>query len=272
MKRLAIASIAALSLVATVSVSGQDRPGDAPRRVPDMMVLAGRGAEIGVQVTEGKDGGVLIEEVRPDSPAEKAGLKRSDVVVEFDGERVRSVRQFGRLIQETPPGRMVKATVVRDGQRKELQITPQEGRGVLGRGLPDGDLLREPQRELERMRGQLPPGFNFRFDLPEILSGRRLGITVEELTDQLAKHFGATEGVLITSVTDGSAASRAGLEAGDVITSIDGRSVRSGDDLMRALRDAKTDDVKIAIVRARKETIVTVKLDAAPRRPRGVRM
>src|SRR6476660_7742020 len=60
----------------------------------DFMVLAGRGAEIGVQVADGKDAGVVVEEVRPDSPAEKAGVKRADVIVEFDGEHVRSARQF----------------------------------------------------------------------------------------------------------------------------------------------------------------------------------
>src|SRR6476646_4264599 len=70
--------------------SRQDDPREQFRRFPDQMVLAGRGAEIGIQVTDAKDGGVVIEEVLPDSPAEKAGLKRLDVIVEFDGERVRS--------------------------------------------------------------------------------------------------------------------------------------------------------------------------------------
>src|SRR4051812_21686102 len=88
----------------------------------DFMVLAGRGAEIGVQVTDAKDAGVVVEEVRPESPAEKAGVKRSDVIVSFDGERVRSVRQFTRLVQETPPGRTVKATVLRDGQQRDVEI------------------------------------------------------------------------------------------------------------------------------------------------------
>src|SRR5437867_1605926 len=67
--------------------------------------------------------GVLIDEVRPDSPADKGGMKRGDVVVEFDGEHVRSARQFSRLVQESTPGRSVTATVVRDGQRRDLQIT-----------------------------------------------------------------------------------------------------------------------------------------------------
>jgi serine protease Do len=269
----AFAVISAITVILPVSASGQDRPVEQFRRIPDLMVLAGRGAEIGVQIADRNDGGVVIEEVRPDSPAEKAGLKRLDVVIEFDGERVRSARQFGRLVQETPPGRTVKASVMRDGQRKDVQITPQEGRGVLGdRGTLDGNLLRDSQRELGRMRDRLPPGFNFRFDAPDLLSGRRLGVTVDELTGQLAAYFGAKEGVLVTAVTDGSAASRAGLKAGDVITSIDGQSIRSRDDLVVALRDGRDEEVKIGIVRDKKETTVTAKLEAPSRRSRGVRL
>src|SRR5262252_9457287 len=214
---------------------GQERPGDVAQRTRDMMVLAGRGAEIGVQVADSKTEGVLIEEVRPDSPAEKAGLKKADTIVEFDGERVRSTRQFGRLVQETPPGKTVKATIVRDGQRKTVDITPQDGRGGLSdRFRIDGDMLRRQIPDLDALRGQMPRGpFNFDFDLPGVLSGRRLGVTVDPLTDQLAQYFGAKEGVLVTSVADGSPASRAGLKAGDVITSVDGQPVRSTEDLVR---------------------------------------
>jgi S1-C subfamily serine protease len=56
---------------------------------------------------EGATGGVKIDEVNGGSPAEKAGLKAGDVVVDYDGERVRSARQFTRLVQETPDGRTV---------------------------------------------------------------------------------------------------------------------------------------------------------------------
>jgi serine protease Do len=245
-----------------------DQPGDRARAARDFMVLAGRGSEIGVQIAEGKDGGVVVDEVRPDSPAEKAGLKRSDVVVEFDGERVRGTRQFGRLVQETPPGKTVKATIVRDGQRKDVQITPQDGRGARSeRGTFDGDVFRYQLPDLEVLRGQLPRGgFNFDFDLPGTLSGRRLGVTADELTDQLAQYFGVKEGVLVTAVTDGSAASRAGVTAGDIITSIDGEPVRSRGDLVRALRDAKHDEVTIGIVRDKKQTTVKATIEAPSRR------
>src|SRR2546428_13480915 len=112
----------ALALVLAPSVFGrfdsralaQGRPEaqDLERSARGLMMLAGRGAELGVRIAEGTTEGVVIEEVQPDSPAEKAGLKRSDVIVEFDGERVRSARQFRRLVDETPPGRTVKATVI----------------------------------------------------------------------------------------------------------------------------------------------------------------
>jgi len=253
---------------------GQERPGDVAQRTRDMMVLAGRGAEIGVQVADSKTEGVLIEEVRPDSPAEKAGLKKADTIVEFDGERVRSTRQFGRLVQETPPGKTVKATIVRDGQRKTVDITPQDGRGGLSdRFRIDGDMLRRQIPDLDALRGQMPRGpFNFDFDLPGVLSGRRLGVTVDPLTDQLAQYFGAKEGVLVTSVADGSPASRAGLKAGDVITSVDGQPVRSTEDLVRAMRDAKSDEVTIEIVRDKRASSVKATLEGpATRRFRGAR-
>jgi serine protease Do len=234
---------------------------------PGFMVLAGRGAEIGVQVIDRKDGGVVIEEVRPDSPAEKAGVKRSDVIVTFDGERVRSVRQFTRLVQETPPGRTVKATVLRDGQQRDVEITPREGRGALDGSFVFRDRLPDMRGFGDRLPylDMLPRGMPFDFDRPGP-TAPRLGVDVDPLSDQLAAYFGAKEGVLVRSVADGSAASRAGLKAGDVITSVDGQPVRAREDLVRALREAKSEEVTIEIVRDRKESRVTVRIAAARRR------
>jgi len=252
-------------------------PQRAAQEARDFMVLAGRGAEIGVEVSQGKDSGVVVDDVRPDSPAEKAGVKRSDVIVTFDGERVRSVRQFSRLVQETPPGRTVKATLLRDGKQQDVQITPREGRGVLRGAYVDGDRFRERMRDLEALRDRLPdvnvwrggPPFNFS-DIPGAISGVRLGVDVDPVTDQLAQYFGAKEGVLIRTVIEGTPASRAGLKAGDVITSIDTQPVRSREDLVRALRDAKSDELTIGIVRDRKETSVKARIEPT-RRTRGMR-
>jgi serine protease Do len=269
-----VVGITAFALAAAPSVSGQERNSRA------LTVLAGRGAEIGVSIRDVEKaeadrqhvtGGAVVEEVRPDTPADKGGVKKSDIIVEFDGERVRSARQFSRLVQETMPGREVTATVVRDGQKKDLRLTPSEGRGEMSVFLngDDGTLRNRFGGDFgdlpnlaDRMRV-----FNFNLDVPGALSGRRLGVTVDELTNQLADYFGAKDGVLVTAVTDGTAASRAGLKAGDVITSINGASVRSRDDLVRALRDATANEVTIGIVRDKKESSVKATLEGPSRRP-----
>jgi serine protease Do len=246
-----------------------ERPYDAPqapraeRRAREMTMLAGRGAGLGVRIADA-DNGVVIEDVDPDSPAEKAGLKKSDVFLEFDGERVRSARQLARLVQETPSGKTVKAAVRRDGQRKDVDITPDDRRGDVMISGDFGGYMRDLGRDLGRLGDRLP-NFNFDFGMPGTISGRRLGVTVQELTPQLGDYFGAKHGVLVTSVAESSSASRAGLKAGDVITSVNGKTVESRLDLQRELRDASSDEVTIGIVRDKKESSLKAKIEP-PRR------
>src|SRR5262245_11270155 len=103
-----------------------------PRGDRNVFVLDGRGSELGVMVSDvdvkATTGGVKIDEVNADSPAEKAGIKAGDVVVEYDGEKVRSARQFTRLVQETPEGRSVSIALLRDGKKQTVNATPESGR------------------------------------------------------------------------------------------------------------------------------------------------
>ena len=256
---IVLGGIALVAVLKAPAVYGQ-RDDVPDRRARELTMLAGRGSALGVTVRDVRSAeaggdrttGVLIDEVRPGSPADKAGLARGDIVIEFDGERVRSARQFSRLVQETAPGRAVKAVMLRGGARRDIEITPAgdaDRRAELMIHGDIGDYMRDLGRDLGRLGDRLPPfNFNFDFDMP--LAGRRLGVSVEELTSQLAGYFGAKDGVLVTSVADGSAASRAGLKAGDVITAINGQSVRSREDLLRGLREAPdSDEVTIGIVR-----------------------
>jgi serine protease Do len=232
----------------------------------ELTILGGRGGELGVRVSDADSGGVEITDVERDSAADKAGLKRGDIIVEFDGEHVRSGRQFARLVRETASGRSVKTTIVRDGKRQDVTVTPSAGTGFEQFGDRLIPFDRFEFRELDRLR-DLP--FDFRFDFPRPGSSR-LGVEVDELSDQLAGYFGARGGVLVTSVVDGSAASRAGLKAGDVITSVNGASVASRSDLIRALRDVDGGaETTIGIVRDRKEMTVTAKVEAPRRTLRG---
>jgi len=246
---IVLGGIALVAVLKAPAVYGQ-RDDVPDRRARELTMLAGRGSALGVIVRDVQSAeaggdrttGVLIDEVRPGSPADQAGLARGDIVIEFDGERVRSARQFSRLVQETAPGRAVKAVMLRGGARRDIEITPAgdaDRRAELMIHGDIGDYMRDLGRDLGRLGDRLPP-FNFNFDMP--LAGRRLGVSVEELTSQLARYFGAKDGVLVTSVADGSAASRAGLKAGDVITAINGQSVRSREDLLRGLREAPDSD------------------------------
>lgn len=239
-----------------------------PRSQGRVMVLEGWGSRLGVTVSDldaagtkaAPQGGVRIEEVAAGSPAEKAGLKAGDIVVEFDGERVRSARQFTRLVQETPEGRTVAMAVVRDGQRQTLQATP-EARAFSWRFDVDGDRIRrEVERSLRDFQLDMP-SFSFRWDEAARGRGGRLGVSVEGLTPQLAEYFGARDGgVLVLSVSENSPAARAGLRAGDVITAIDGTRVRDARTLARAVAAARG-EITIGLLRDRKELTLKATLD-----------
>jgi serine protease Do len=195
--------------------------------------------------------GVTIEEVTEDSPAEAAGFRKGDVIVEFDGERVRSARQFSRLVQETVPGRTVAVIAMRDGQRTTLSVQPRE------RGFGNLDGLRNLE-EFTARRAPRPPAITVRPSIPDFeaftwMSGNRLGVTVDELSPQLAEYFGTKDGVLVTSVVDDSVAAKAGLHAGDVVTSINGTSVERPSELRRHIQRLRGgDEFTLEIVRDKK--------------------
>jgi serine protease Do len=265
---------------AVTSLAAQDRF-ERPR--PEVMILEGRGAQLGARVSDvdpkATIGGVKIDDVNRDSPAERAGLKAGDIVVEFDGERVRSARHFTRLVQETPPGRTVKVILIRDGKRQTVDATPESGRMTWDFNREPGAGSREPDmREFFRAL----PEFNFDFDdrlprrfeyrLPDeyrnfrlpapgsrfpAASRGRLGVSVQSLTPDLSDYFGATNGgALVSSVRQDSAASKAGIKAGDVIVSVNGRSVRDADDLIGEIEDV-SGEATIVVLRDKKQ--VTLK-------------
>jgi S1-C subfamily serine protease len=66
--------------------------------------------------------GVFVTEIVADSPAAKAGIKKGDVVTEYDGQIVEGMLQLGRLVRETPPGRTAKLSVWRDGRSQTLSV------------------------------------------------------------------------------------------------------------------------------------------------------
>ena len=223
------------------------------------------GSRIGLSIedvadNDAADEGAVVRDVRPGSPAESAGFAEGDIMVEFDGERVRSARQLTRLVQDTPAGRTVGTVVMRDGRRVELEVTPEPASSdiaaVVGR-LGLGERLEDVYTRV------LPDaGGNFAYDFRTRFGPVRLGVNVQELSPQLADYFGVDDGVLVSSVDEESAAADAGLQAGDVITSVDGRSVADSANLRRRLSAVDPgEEVSIGVTRAGRELELTATLN-----------
>ena len=220
----------------------------------ESFLLRGPGSGMGLtvrdlrtdEISTARPGGVFVEDLRAGGPAERAGIRANDVIVEFDGEGVRSIRQFTRLVRESVPGRAIRTTVVRDGNRLTLDVVPEVGGSELSLALPD------VRREIERGLRQIPRDFDF--DFPQVTPRGRLGVSLTPLSAQLASYFGAKDGALVSSVEPNSPAAQAGLLAGDVMTSINGRAVNDPGDVVRELRDvAPGSAVELRIVRDKKE-------------------
>jgi S1-C subfamily serine protease len=228
------------------------------------------------KTAKGASTGVLVEEVLADSPAETAGMRKGDVLVEFDGERVRSARQLARLVQETPAGRSVSAALLRDGQRTTVTVTPREGNQVSFQHLEDlSDWAQDFRYRVAPVpkppaapKAPAPPAPPSVWGFGEFMgSTSRLGVTLQSLSPQLAEYFGTKEGVLVTSVTDDSAAAKAGLKAGDVITAFNGSPVDQPQAVRRRVQDLDDGaEFTIEVMRDRKP--VTVKGKAERPEPR----
>jgi serine protease Do len=250
-----VAAFIVVGLVYTTRVAAQD--GNRLNFQGAFLPLVGPGSSIGVTVRDA-DSGVVVQEVRGDSAAARAGVKEGDVITEFDGERTRSAAQFTRLVRETAPGKTVKMAVLRNGMPTTLDIAP-EARN------PDDIRFPNLTRDINRHLQVLPRDFNFDFNLVEpwvsVYSAGRLGMTITPLSDQLASYFGVKQGVLVSEVVAGSAAEAAGLKAGDVITTVRGQAVSSSDDVLRELRAAESGtSVEIGIMRDRKGLTVSAKI------------
>ncbi len=257
------------------------------RRAQEARIVSPGRGRLGVSLTEvdeqdaktarlSSPAGAVVEEVAEGSAADAAGLRKGDVIIEFDGERVRSARQLTRLVQETADGRKIAAVVVRDGQKTTVNLELREG----------GVSVFEKLQELEDW------GRSFGYELPARPArparpapradvrppafwgdnlfgggGGRLGITVDDLSPQLAEYFGTKDGVLVTSVHDDSLGARVGLKAGDVITALDGSTIESPAELRRRLQ-AMTDgqEFTIAVMRDRKAQSLKGKFEGQSRR------
>jgi len=156
--------------------------------------------------------GALVAQVVSGGPAEKAGIEQGDVITEFDGKEVSSSKDLPRIVASTPVGNSVTVRVIRNGKTLDLQTK-------VGEMQEKAEISRTPS------------------------SHKPLGITVQNLTPEIAKELGVKKdtGVVVDSVEPGSPADNAGLRTGDVIQEVNHQPVKTVEDFDHAVRKAGKD-------------------------------
>ena len=207
--------------------------------------------------------GVGVIQVVKGSAAEKAGLKKDDVILRFDGEAVTNVRKLNRLVSEASVDQTVRLTISRGGAEQEVSVTLSKRSDM--EGLFGSTIRDEIRRGIEKDFPQIKTGDgNFVFSFG---ANRRIGVSTQTLTKQLADYFGVKDGgLLITSVNENSPAAKAGLKAGDVITAVDGEKVASSGDVARAINKKQDGDITLTIVRDHATRTVTLTPEKNPER------
>ncbi|MFH0881697.1 MAG: PDZ domain-containing protein [bacterium] len=190
--------------------------------------------------------GILIEDVVKDSPADKAGIKPGDILVKFNDRTILSPRSFERALWRTDPGDEATIVLWRDNNERSVTVT----------------LTEKPETEAHHIYS-FPSitwiGDSLDFQAPKV---GYLGVTMNDLGDQLADYFGAKKGgVLIESVEEDSPAEKAGFKAGDVIVKIDQTRVDESGEVSDLVREHKKgDQVKFTILRDKKEKTIAATL------------
>jgi serine protease Do len=177
-----------------------------------------------------REKGALISDVVPGGPAEKAGFKRGDIILELNGKAVKDYHELPRMVASMPPGEKVVFKVVRDG--KEIMIPATVGE------LKEEEAVK-PSEEMEN----------------------QMGISLQAVTPEIAAELGMkkAEGVVVTNVEPGGMAAEAGIQRGDVILEVDRNPVNSLKEFSEALKKADK-SLLLLIYRSGSTFYVSIKL------------
>ncbi len=177
-----------------------------------------------------KDRGEFVQRVEPDQAAEKAGLKRGDVVTQVNGKEVRPDQSLSYIVANISPGTRIPIEVVRDGKKISLNAT-------VGTRPPESELAQssfDPE-EQQTMPDEPTKGADQTIQ-------NELGMAVQPLTSAISRAIGIdtdTKGLVIGAVGASSDAGRKGLRRGDVIVSANRVSVTTSEGLAKVVADAK---------------------------------
>ncbi len=173
--------------------------------------------------------GALVGDVTANGPADKAGIKRGDIIISFNGKKIENSAQLRQVVAQAEPSSTARIVLLRDG-----------------REMPVSMVLGERPRDFSGRNDQPE-------DAPEEKTGEKLGLTIQTLTPDIAQQLGYRNehGVLINSVTSGSPADEAGLRRGDLIKEVNRAEVRTALEFKRLASRAQSGDSIVLLVNRR---------------------
>ncbi len=181
-------------------------------------------------------GGVLVADVIPDAPAEVAGIKSGDVILNFDGKKIRTLEGFREKVAQIKPGKTVRIKIWRDGETKEFKVK----------------LDKFPEKEPLASKA------------PELSSNRILGLKFRKLNAAEREATGFTYGLYVEDVAPNSAAARAGLEPADILLKIDGEQLADSAQFNKIITRKKSAGKTVVLVqlfRQGRRFFVTMNID-----------
>ncbi len=161
--------------------------------------------------------GVVIVKIEEGSPAEEAGLKEGDLILSFNNQGINTTRDLIRMVSFSEVGKLYSLGILREGKEILIKIK-------IGARPQDLDTLSQNPVWDSQSRSA-----NFR------------GMIVEDISSSLKARFrlSESEGVIITSIEEGSPAERSGLNVGDIILKIEGKPIKDRDDFLKAVSQVK---------------------------------
>ncbi|HEU6449158.1 MAG TPA: DegQ family serine endoprotease [Verrucomicrobiae bacterium] len=215
-------------------------PANLARRVMESLIANGKVTRgyLGVSIKDltpglakafgyDKEGGALVGDVFPDTPAAKAGIEDGDIIIEFNGKKISDANSLTLMVSECAPGSEASVKVFRKGVSKTLNVKLEE--------LPNEN----------GKNGNSENNANSTTDALD-------GVTVQDVDTQARQELNIPnniKGALVVSVDDNSNAADAGLQKGDVIMEIDQKAVKDSDDAVKLAQDVKGDQILLKIWR-----------------------
>jgi len=171
--------------------------------------------------------GALVGQVVPDSPADKAGLKAGDVIIDYNGREVSQMSMLPAMVASTSVGENAKLVLIRNGKKQNITV------------------------EIGKLEDEEPVIAD-----TETGTSKKLGMTVQELTPKLVESLGIEEeqGLIVTDISSGSAAAEAGILRGDIILEINREKAENVAQYKKALQAAQEKESILLLIKRDQHT------------------